>query len=58
MCKFVYVAATISFNQSSYSIEENDGPVQIGIILSNPSSTDIMIEVLNIHEPATGKGWM
>ena len=49
------VDATVSFNQSSYSINENNGPVQIVVVLSNPSSSDITIQVLNTDESATSK---
>ena len=38
-----------------YSINENDGFAQIGLVLSNPSSTDITIEMFNTDVSATGE---
>ena len=43
------------FNQSIYSVNENDGQVQPVIVLSNPSSTDITVEVTDEQGTATGK---
>ena len=36
---------TITFNQSTYSVNEDDGPAQPVLVLSNPSSTDIVVIV-------------
>ena len=33
------------FNQLTYSINENSEVVQVGLVLSNPSSTDITVKV-------------
>ena len=45
-CKLIfYVAITISFNQSTYSVNEDDRLVQPVLVLSNPSSTDITVLV-------------
>ena len=48
------VAATISFDQSAYSIAEDGGPVQPVLVLSNPSSVDITIRVIDTATTATG----
>ena len=42
---YCFIASTISFNQSTYHVNENDMTVEIAAILSNPSSTDITVEV-------------
>ena len=52
---FYFLVATVSFNQSSYSVSEKDGQVQVMLVLSNPSSTDISIEIDNMNIAALGK---
>ncbi|XP_065912235.1 neural cell adhesion molecule 1-like [Dysidea avara] len=44
---------TVSFSQSSYSVDEDDGPVQPVLVLSNPSSTDITVQVRSNDITAT-----
>ena len=39
----------------TYNIDEDNGPVQPVLVLSNPSSTTVTIEVLSMDESATGK---
>ena len=51
----VSIDITVSFNQSVYSINEPDGPVQPVLVLSNPSSTDITVTVSNTGGSATGE---
>ena len=46
--------ATVSFNESAYSVNENEGPVQPVLVLSNPSSTDVTVEVTDRGGTATG----
>ena len=46
--------ATVSFNESAYSVNENEGPVQLVLVLSNPSSTDVTVEVTDRGGTATG----
>ncbi|XP_065895682.1 sodium/calcium exchanger 1-like [Dysidea avara] len=48
-------APTITFNQSTYTINEDDGLVTIVLILSNPSTTDITVQVLTTDGSATGE---
>ena len=38
-----------------YTVNENAGAVQVSLILSNPSSTVVMIQVFNTDGSATGK---
>ena len=40
-----YTATTISFNQSTYSVYENNGPVQPVLVLSKPSSVGFAVIV-------------
>ena len=49
------IALTIYFNQSTYHGDEDDGPAQPVLVLSNPSSTDITISVFSTDGSATGK---
>ena len=49
-----HTATTVSFNQSMYTVIENEGQVQPVIVLSNPSSTDVTIQVTDGGGTATG----
>ena len=46
---------TVMFSQSAYTVNENDEPAQAVLSLSNPSSTDITVEVYNTDGSATGE---
>ncbi|XP_065915711.1 extracellular matrix protein 3-like [Dysidea avara] len=46
----------VQFEKLSYIIDENDGPAQPVLSLSNPSSTDITVLVRDIVGTATGGG--
>ena len=44
------------FSETMYSIDEEGGPAQIELVLSNASSSsDIIVEVLNTDGSATGE---
>jgi len=45
----------ISFNQSTYIVDEDDGPAQPVLVLSNPSSTDITVQVRSRARNAASK---
>ena len=45
----------MKFNHSRYSVNEDSGPVQPVLVLSNPSSTDITVEVFNTNITALGE---
>lgn len=49
-----YIDATISFEHEIYSIDENDGLVQPVLVLSNPSSFVINVQVRNNDKIAIG----
>ena len=42
------------FNQSVYSVNEDEGAVQLVLILTSPPSTDVIVEVFNTDGSATG----
>ena len=52
-----HIAPTVYFNQSTYNVDEDDGPAQPVLVLSNPSSTDITISVFSTDGSATGKNY-
>jgi len=43
------------FNQSTYSVDEDAGPAQPILVLSDPSSTAFTIQVTNTDGSATGE---
>ena len=49
-----FVAVTIFFDQSVYTIDEAVGPLQPVLVLSNPSSFNIAIQVVDTSTTATG----
>ena len=55
MCYFLPLALTVTFNQTTYSVDEDDGPAQPEFVLSNPSSTDITVQVNSSDGSATGE---
>ena len=50
----LFVAITISFDQSRYDVYENDTSVQPVLKLSNPSVFDINVQVRSTSMTATG----
>ena len=48
-------ASNVSFKQSTYTTFEDDGSVTIVLILSNPSTTDITVQVSTTDGSATGE---
>ena len=54
--KFSYAVSNINFEQSTYSVIEDSGPVQLVLVLTNPSSTDLIIRVEMFDQltPITG----
>ena len=49
------IAIAVSFNQSTYSVDKDDGPAQPVLVLSNPSSTDITVKIKNKDITAIGE---
>ena len=46
---------TIKFNQPTYSVNEDVGTIKPVLVLSNPSSTDITVQVFITDGSATGE---
>ena len=43
------------FNQSMYNVDEDVGPAQLVLVLTNPSSSDITVQVITEDGSATGE---
>jgi len=50
-----FIDSTVSFALTAYSVDEDDGPAQLVLVLSNPSSTDITVQVTASNNTATGE---
>jgi len=50
-----FPAIMVNFSQSNYNANENDELVQLMLVLSNPSSSDITVYVDTIDREATGE---
>ena len=51
----MFLAITVMFSKTTYNVDEDDGPLQPGLVLSNPSSTDITVQVTSGGGLATGE---
>ena len=45
--KYFLAAITISFDRLIYFVNENNGTVELIVVLSNPSTTDIAVEIIS-----------
>ena len=52
---FYFIAATVRFEQLSYTVNEVDGTVEPVLVLSNSSSSVITVQVCSTNGSATGK---
>ena len=50
-----FVVVILSFNQSTYSVNEDSEQVQLALVLSQPSSTDIYVFITIIDGNTTGE---
>ena len=50
-----FVAVAVFFNQSTYSVDEDEISAKLGLVLSNPSLTDITVQIFNTDVLTTGK---
>ena len=55
MCSLFVLATIVMFNQSMYNVDEDTGPAQLVLVLSNPSSSDITVHVVTEDGSATGE---
>ena len=49
------IAIMLFFNETRYSVNETKEHVQPVLVLSNPSSTDITVQVTDNKDTATGE---
>ena len=49
------IDATVKFEQPTYNVSESDGRVEPVLVLSNPSSSVITVQVFSTDGSATGK---
>ena len=56
-CFAVYhlVANTVMFSQPTYDVDEDDGPAQPVLVLSNPSATEFTVRVREAPRTARSK---
>ena len=52
---FFVLVTFVNFSQSVYNIDEDKDQVKVMLLLSNPSTADIMVTVLSNDGSATGK---
>ena len=52
---FHLLAATVSFEQLTYTADEDDEKIELVLVLSNPSSSVITVQVFSTDGSATGK---
>ena len=45
----------VMFSQATYSVNENAGPAQPVLVISNPPSTDITVQVTSTNGTAGGE---
>ena len=55
IANFYLTAATVSFAQLTYNVNEDDEIVEPVLVLSNPSSSVITVQVFSTDGSATGK---
>ena len=52
VCCIFYIVTTVSFNQSTYTVNKNDGLVEPILSLSSPPSFEFRIRVREIEQSA------
>ena len=55
LCCIYYPLANVSFGRPVYGVNEDNGPAQPVLVLSNPLSTDILVQVNATDGSATGQ---
>ena len=49
------VGSIVTIELSTYSVDEDDGPAKPVLVLTNPSSTDITVQVRDTQDSAISK---
>ena len=50
-----FAALTVFFRESSYSVVESNGSVQLELVLNSSSSKDIIVNIFSINDSASGE---
>ena len=50
-----FLVLSVMFSETMYSVNEGAGPAQPVLVLSNPSTTPITVQVFNTDGTATGE---
>ena len=50
-----FAALTVFFRESSYNVVESNGSVQLELVLSSSSSSDITVSIISIDDSASGE---
>ena len=49
------LVSIITFSESAYSVDESSGTAQVTVVLSNPLSNDLIVEIMNSDVTASGE---
>ena len=49
------IGISVFFSEQMYFVDEDAGPIDPVLVLSNPTSTDVTVEVFNTDGSATGE---
>ena len=55
MILFHHIVGTVSFKELVYTVNENNGSLQPELILSNPLSVDVTVDIESFDDLAKGK---
>ena len=55
MCSYHFVDIVVNFEELTYSVDEDDGTVELVLLLSDSLSTDVTIQVVTTDGSATGE---
>ena len=53
--QFIFIVTTVNFDQSTYIVDEDNGPVQPVLVLSNPSANLLNVQVNSTDGSAIGE---
>ena len=54
-CVISFLSSSFDRSPQTYIVNEDDGPAQPVLVLSNPSSTDITVQVIDTNVSANGE---
>ncbi len=48
------IVAVVGFEFPSYSVEENDGALEVCIVVSNPPEGELLFDIITLHVTRDG----